>query len=317
VSIVYGPVPSRRLGRSLGINNIPPKMCSYACVYCQLGRARHMQVGRGAFYDPGSIAATVGERVTRCRERGELIDYLTFVPDGEPTLDLNLGREINLLKPLGIKVAVISNASLLWREDVRQDLQEADYVSLKVDAVSKETWRRVNRPQKTLKLEDVLDGMLRFADAFKGNLTTETMLVAGFNDNSAEIERVARFLRGLRPGKAYLAVPIRPPAEKAIVVPGEEAVNMAYQIFREGLSDVEYLIGYEGNAFASTGNAKDDLLSITAVHPMREDAVAELLNKAGDDWQSVRELIDDGSLVRLEYRGKSFYTRRLPTRLTR
>jgi hypothetical protein len=92
---------------------------------------------------------------------------------------------------------------------------------------------------------------------------------------------------------------------------------MAYQIFREGLSDVEYLIGYEGNAFASTGNAKDDLLSITAVHPMREDAVAELLNKAGDDWQSVRELIDDGSLVRLEYRGKSFYTRRLPTRLTR
>jgi wyosine [tRNA(Phe)-imidazoG37] synthetase (radical SAM superfamily) len=317
VSIVYGPVPSRRLGRSLGVNNIPPKMCSYACVYCQLGRARHMQVGRGAFYDPGSIAATVGERVDRCRERGELIDYLTFVPDGEPTLDLNLGREINLLKPLGIKVAVISNASLLWREDVRQDLQEADYVSLKVDAVSKETWRRVNRPQKTLKLEDVLDGMLRFADAFKGNLTTETMLVGGFNDNSAEIERVARFLRRLRPGKAYLAIPIRPPAEKAIVVPGEEAVNMAYQIFREGLSDVEYLIGYEGNAFASTGNAKDDLLSITAVHPMREDAVAELLNKAGDDWQSVRELIDDGSLVRLEYRGKSFYTRRLPTRLTR
>jgi wyosine [tRNA(Phe)-imidazoG37] synthetase (radical SAM superfamily) len=317
VSIVYGPVPSRRLGRSLGINNIPPKICSYACIYCQLGKTKHMQVGRRAFYDPGSIAAAAEERVNRCREKGERIDYLTLVPDGEPTLDINLGREINLMKTLSIEVAVISNASLLWREDVRQDLQEADYVSLKVDAVSEETWRLVNRPQKNLKLEDILNGMLKFANAFKGKLTTETMLLTGFNDTSEEINKVAHFLKGLRLAKAYLAVPIRPPAEKAVTVPNEEALNMAYQILKESLSDVEYLIGYEGNAFASTGNAKDDLLSITAVHPMREDAVAELLNKAGAKWQAVRELIDDGSLVRLEYQGNRFYIRRLLTRVAR
>jgi wyosine [tRNA(Phe)-imidazoG37] synthetase (radical SAM superfamily) len=270
-----------------------------------------MQVGRSAFYDPGSIAAAAEERVNRCREKGERIDYLTLVPDGEPTLDINLGREISLLKTLSIKVAVISNASLLWRDDVMQDLLGADYVSMKVDAVSKESWRRINRPHKTLNLQDVLDGMLKFANAFKGKLTTETMLLAGFNDNSEEIEKVARFLKELRPAKAYLAVPIRPPAEKAVTAPDEEAVNMAYQILKESQSNVEYLVDYEGNAFASTGNAKDDLLSITAVHPMREDAVAELLNKAGAKWQAVRELIDDGSLVQLEYRGKRFYMRRL------
>jgi wyosine [tRNA(Phe)-imidazoG37] synthetase (radical SAM superfamily) len=123
-----------------------------------------MQTGRGAFYDPSSIAVAVEEKVNQCREKVEQIDYLTFVPDGEPTLDVNLGKEINLLRPLGIKIAVITNASLIWREDVRQDLREADYVSLKVDAVSKETWGRINRPQKLLRLYNIADGMLKFAN---------------------------------------------------------------------------------------------------------------------------------------------------------
>ena len=317
MSIAYGPVPSRRLGRSLGINNIPPKICSYSCIYCQLGKTTHMQTGRGAFYDPRSIAVAVEEKVNQCREKVEQIDYLTFVPDGEPTLDVNLGKEINLLRPLAIKIAVITNASLIWREDVRQDLREADYVSLKVDAVSKETWRRINRPQKLLRLNNIADGILKFANMFSGDLATETMLVQGVNDNSEEIERIADLLKELKPDKSYLAIPIRPPAERAITAPGEEAINTAYQTLKERLSDVEYLIGYEGNAFACTGNAKDDLLSITSVHPMREDAVAELLHKAGANWQAVLELIDDGRLVRLEYQGNRFYTRRLPTPETR
>lgn len=313
MSIVYGPVPSRRLGRSLGINNIPPKICSYSCVYCQLGNTTNMQTRRRRFYNPEEIALAVQEKVNQVRDKGEPIDYLTFVPDGEPTLDINLGREIELLRPLGIETAVITNASLLWREDVRQDLQGADYVSLKVDTVSKETWRRVNRPHKTLKLDDVLDGMLKFADAFKGKLTTETMLVEGFNDGSEEIEMVARFLRQLGPDKVYLAIPIRPPAKKTVSAPTERSVNMAYQSFKERLCNVEYLIGYEGNAFASTGDVKEDLLSITAVHPMREEAVAELLSRAGTDWQAVRELISNGSVVQLEYQGAKFYTRRFST----
>ena len=272
-----------------------------------------MQTGRNAFYDPKIIVTAVEEKVKQCREKGERIDYLTFVPDGEPTLDVNLLREISLLRPLAIKIAIITNASLLWRDDVRHDLLEADYVSIKLDAVSEETWRRVNRPHKTLKLEDVLDGIRKFADVFKGNLTTETMLIQGINDNKQEIERIAGFLDRLKLAKAYLAIPIRPPAEETIVAPGEEAVNVAYQIFRENLSDVEYLVGYEGNAFACTGDAKDDLLSITAVHPMREEAVAELLSKAGATWRAVQELIDGGNLVQLEYQGKKFYTRSFST----
>ena len=119
---------------------------------------------------------------------------------------------------------------------------------------------------------------------FGGDLAIETMLVQGVNDNSEEIESIADILKEMKPGKAYLAIPTRPPAERAITAPGEEVINTAYQTLKERLSDVEYLISYEGNAFVCTGNAKDDLLSITSVHPMREDAVDELLHKAGANW---------------------------------
>ncbi len=166
-SIIYGPVPSRRLGRSLGINNIPPKTCSYSCLYCQLGNTIKMQVGRENFYEVEEVVQGVKEKVKQVKEKGEPIDYLSFVPDGEPTLDANLGKEIELLKPLGIKIAVLTNATLLWREEVRQDLQKADWVSLKVDAVSTEIWRRINRPQKSLKLKMILEGMVKFADILR------------------------------------------------------------------------------------------------------------------------------------------------------
>ena len=311
-SVVYGPVPSRRLGRSLGINNIPPKMCSYSCVYCQLGSTTNIRVERQTFYQPEEIAQGVKHKVKQAREKNEPINYLTFVPDGEPTLDANLGKEIELVKSLGIKIAVISNGSLIWRDDVSQDLQKADWVSLKVDTVSKQTWRRINRPQKSLNLEVILDGMLKFANTFKGTLATESMLIQGINDDAREIERLADFLVELKPDRAYLAIPTRPPAEKMINAASEQTINTAYQIFSKRLSSVEYLIGYEGNAFAFTGSVENDLLSITAVHPMREEAVMEFLNKAGTSWTVIEKLMEDGSLMEVEYQGKRFYMRKLP-----
>jgi len=310
-SIVYGPVPSRRLGHSLGINNIPPKICSYSCVYCQLGNTINMQVERQTFCDPEEIVQTAKEKVKQVREKGEPIDYLTFVSDGEPTLDANLGKEIESLKSLGIKIAVITNASLIWHEDVRQALQKADWVSLKVDTVNKEIWRTIDRPQRSLNLSVILDGMFRFANTFKGELTTESMLIQDINDNDGEIERIASFLAQLKPTKAYLAIPIRPPATRTITAASELALNRAYQIFSKRVSSVEYLIGYEGNAFAFTGNIENDLLSITSVHPMREEAVIELLKKADSGWGVVEKLINDDSLLEVEYQRKKFYMRRL------
>jgi wyosine [tRNA(Phe)-imidazoG37] synthetase (radical SAM superfamily) len=309
--IAFGPVPSRRLGRSLGINNIPPKTCTYGCVYCQLGRTLKMQAERRAFYKPEDILRDVEDKVERADRAGEPIDYLTFVPDGEPTLDVNLGREIELLKPLGIRIAVITNASLIWNEDVREALMRADWVSLKVDSLVEEEWRRIDRPHGKLKISSIVDGALEFARAYRGELATETMLVEGVNDSTEQVRGVADFLARLKPATAYLAVPTRPPAEKWVRSPKEEALNRAFQIFGEKLDRVEYLIGYEGNAFAFTGNVEGDLLSITAVHPMREDAVTEFLARAATDWSVVDELIARGQLVEMEYQGPRFYMRKL------
>lgn len=309
--IAFGPVPSRRLGRSLGINNIPPKICTYSCVYCQLGRTISMQVKRRAFYELEKVLQDVRDKVEKTRDSGEEIDYLTFVPDGEPTLDINLGREIERLKSLGIKIAVISNSSLIWREDVREELMKADWVSLKMDALQEETWRKVNRPYGTLELEAILDGALEFASNFRGELSTETMLVEGINDADDNLKAVADFLVRLSPSTAYLAIPTRPPAEEWARPPDEETINRAYQVLDEKLDHVEYLIGYEGNAFSFTGDVEDDLLSITSVHPMREDAVDEFLIQAEADWAVVHQLIDQRQLVRIDHKGKAFYMRKL------
>jgi wyosine [tRNA(Phe)-imidazoG37] synthetase (radical SAM superfamily) len=312
--IAFGPVPSRRLGRSLGINNIPPKVCTYSCVYCQLGRTIKMQVERGAFYEPEEILQDVQNKVERAKEAGEPVDYLTFVPDGEPTLDVNFGREIELLKPLGIRIAVITNSSLIWREDVREGLMKADWVSLKMDSVREEVWRRINRPHGSLQLTSILDGALEFAQAFKGELATETMLVEGVNEGDDHIREVAGFLARLRPATAYLAIPTRPPAEEWVQPPSEEVINRAYQIVSERVDRVEYLIGYEGNAFAFTGDAEEDLLSITSVHPMREEAVGEFLVRARAEWSVVHRLIAQDQLVESKYDGLTFYMRKLHPR---
>ena len=309
--IAFGPVPSRRLGRSLGINHIPLKVCTYSCIYCQVGRTDRMTVARGPHYEPEEILRDLCDKITRTSNPGETIDFLTLVPDGEPTLDINFGRVIDLIKPFGIRIAVITNASLIWREDVREELLKADWVSLKIDAVRERAWRRINRPHGTLRLDSILDGALAFARSYGGELVTETMLVKNVNDHPDHVGQIAKFLSHLRPARAYLSVPTRPPAELWVRSPDEETINQAYQILSQEVDRVETLLGYEGNAFAFTGNVQEDLLSITAVHPMREEAVSKLLSLAGSDWLVVRELIAQDQLVETEFDGHKFYMRKI------
>lgn len=310
-NIAFGPVPSRRLGRSMGINNIPPKICTYSCIYCQLGRTLNMQIERREFYSVKKVVDDVETKLNEAVAARENVDYLTFVPDGEPTLDINLGREIEMLKQTGIKIAVITNSSLIWREDVRNELCGADWVSLKVDSVTEGIWRRVDRPHGRLELGKIMDGIEDFSRDFRGELATETMLVQGFNDGEDEIGRIASFISGLNAAKSYISIPTRPPGEKWVKPASEHAINAAYQIFSDAGIDAEYLIGYEGNAFASTGNAEEDLLGIMSVHPMREDAVNEFLEKANEGREIVEKLLGEDRIVELEYGGNKFYMRKL------
>lgn len=309
VSIAFGPIPSRRLGQSLGINHIPPKVCSYDCVYCQVGPTHAASTTRHDIFPVERIVADVRARMEQVEAKGGSVDYLTFVPDGEPTLDARLGEEIDALRPLGRRIAVITNASLIDRADVRAELARADWVSLKVDAVDEAIWRRVDRPAESLDLDAIHAGMQQFANEFAGTLTTETMLVRGVNVSPESVEATARFIATLRPSTAYIAIPTRPTAEHEAQPPDEAVITQAWAIFASHLARVELLTGFEGTSFGSTGDAEADVLATTAVHPMRTEQIEELLRRDGSDWEVIESLLQRGTLREVEYRGHRFYVR--------
>lgn len=311
---VFGPVPSRRLGRSIGINNIPPKTCSYGCIYCQVGRTTHLQTQRQTFFEPDELFRQVRDKLNQLHQANESIDFLTVVPDGEPTLDLQLGTLVDKLKTLDLPVAVITNASLLWEPSVRHDLMSADWVSLKIDAVTETLWRKINRPARDLDLPTVLEGLGLFAKEFSGTLVTESMFVKDLNEHLLHASQLAEFIKTLNPEIAYIAIPTRPPAVRTVKPADSEALARIYHTFKRQELNAEYLIGYEGNAFASSGNVKDDLLSITAVHPMRQDAVHELLRRTHAPWQNVEDLLSQNQLVKIEFDNSVYYARQLESR---
>ncbi len=308
-TLSYGPVPSRRLGRSLGINNIPAKICSYACIYCQLGNTLHMSIKRQKFYQPEDIFKSVKNRLSVLKEKNEPIDYIAFVPDGEPTLDINLSKEIELLKEFNIKLAIITNGSLMDRDDVQNDLISFEWISLKVDSALKEVWKKIDRPHGKLDFESIKKGYIEFSKKYQGNLNTETMLVKGINDTEESLEKTAAFIKKLNPNTAYISVPIRPPAENSVKQPDEETLLKAYDIFnKHGLNTV-LLAHYEGDNFTYTNNFEKDILAITSVHPIRDDALKIFLEKSNATLKNVEKLIEKNLLKKTFYNNHYYYSR--------
>ncbi|MCD6563950.1 MAG: radical SAM protein [Thermoproteales archaeon] len=309
---VFGPVPSRRFGRSLGINNIPPKHCTYSCVYCQVGRTSFFEYHRRKFYDPDEL---VDEAVNIIIKNYNIIDYATFVPDGEPTLDINLGYEAEKIKnDTSVKEAIITNSSLICDNSVREDLKIFDAVSLKVDAVTYETWIKINRPHHRLKLDNILEEIIDFSKSYNGTLFTETMLVKDVNDNIEEIEKIASFLRKVKLNKAFISLPIRPPAEKWVKPSDEEKVLIAYNIFAKylGKEHVELLISYESGDFYRVDDPISSLLSIVSVHPMRIDYVYKFLDENNIEHCILDKLIEEGIILNVKYGGYTFIVRKHP-----
>lgn len=311
MEIAFGPVPSRRLDRSLGINNIPPKHCSYSCIYCQAGPTTGREIAARDFYPVEAIVQAVKHRLAQARAQGEPVDYLTFVPDGEPTLDSHLPNAIEALRPLGLPIAVISNASLIWRPEVRKTLARADWVSLKVDSVVAATWQHINRPHPDLQLPVILDGIRAFAADYHGTLASETLLVAGVNDCMSEVAQVARFIAAAGIRLAYLSIPHRPPTEPTVACPDEMTITRAWHQLAEQVARVELLTAYEGDTFPPLEDPRGQLLAVTAVHPMRESAVRAMIVRAGLDMAWVQTLVEDGELRRIRHAGEVFYLRRL------
>jgi wyosine [tRNA(Phe)-imidazoG37] synthetase (radical SAM superfamily) len=209
---VFGPVPSRRLGRSLGVDLLPYKTCTFDCIYCDLGRTTHKTISRGFFVSPKEIERELGLALPSLEKRP---DYITLSGSGEPTLNQNLGDIIHSIKRVtSIPLAVLTNGSLLFIEDVRIDLMEADVVLPSLDAVNPLIFECVNRPHPSLKIDELIPGLIQFRKQYRGQIWLEVVLCRGVNDDKEEIERLKGVIERIQPDRVQLNTPVRPPAEE-------------------------------------------------------------------------------------------------------
>jgi wyosine [tRNA(Phe)-imidazoG37] synthetase (radical SAM superfamily) len=300
-------VVSRRLGYSLGINHITFKTCTYNCVYCQVGRTTRCSIERKAFFDPHEVYAIAKKKIDLLAGRNVRVDYVSFVPNGEPTLDLNLSKEILLLRELGHKIAVITNSSLLWKTEVREAISSADYVSVKLDTVNEDTWKRLNRPHGKLRLARVLNGIIDFAKTYDGILTTETMMVNGLNDNAGELEAIGVFLNKLKRSKSYFSIPIRPPAEHYVTSPDNTKLSEISNFIKIEISSSEMLFAPEGDDFKGGDEIVEELMGIMSVHPMTKEAIEKFISSRADDRAMLQYMIDNRMIERITFNEKEFY----------
>lgn len=210
-TFVFGPVPSRRLGYSLGVDIIPHKYCNFDCIYCQIGKTTIKTSPRAHFFDPETVAEQVNDAI----QNSEKIDFVTFSGSGEPTLNENLGIIIHeLKKSTTIPIAVITNSSLLSNEDVRNDLMNADVVLPSLDAASDKLFKLINRPQAHINFTSIVNGLKAFRKQYNGRIWLEIMLIKGINDTDDELRNLKKIIKNLSADKIHLNTVTRPPSEK-------------------------------------------------------------------------------------------------------
>jgi len=299
---VYGPVPSRRLGLSLGLNIIPRKTCTLNCIYCQCGRTTCMTITRQSFFPIDDILQEV-----RAAVKGKRIDYLTFSGEGEPTLNKDIGKIIRLLKKeFKIPVAVITNSTLLFDPEVRRDLYSADLVVPSLDAADPKTFRRLNRAHRTLKIEKILSGLKTFSRYFSGKIYLEIMLVKNINDSPEHLMELRRLAYEINPDRTHLNTVVRPPAEKFALPLSEDDLIQVQMLFGPETEIAQSPIPKRQKPFK--GDPVKAILAIVQNRPVTEQ---DLIHSLGISEEKLKPLLSylvrQKRLQRIKFWGKVFY----------
>ena len=272
---IFGPVPSRRLGKSLGVDTIPLKTCNWNCVYCQLGRSRPVVHERKDYYPPEDILQEIHETLAKV-ENGE-IDWLTFVGSGEPTLHASIGWLIQKAKGITeIPIAVITNGSFLYDATVRHDLSTADAVLPTLDAGTPELYKKINRPHPEASHKRLVNGLVTFRDEYHGKLWVEVMLIRNLNDSEQALQDLEKVMQQIQPDKIHITLPERPPAETWVEPADEEGIMRAQAILGEAAEVAHPAVGTF--TIQTKGSLKESILSIITRHPMRKEDLAGILS---------------------------------------
>lgn len=304
---IYGPIPSRRLGQSLGVDPVPLKTCDWNCVYCQLGRSTPMVIERREYVPRQAVLAEL--RQTLAGDVGP-IDWVSFVGSGEPTLHAGLGWMIRAAKAQSdLPVAVITNGSLLYLPEVREELCAADLVMPTLTAADEAVFRRIHRPHPQATFARQVEGLAAFRKQYRGQFWLEVMLVRGMNDDAATLEGLARLIQTLAPDQVHLTLPTRPPAEARVAPPDDEGVMRAVSI----LGQSAHVVHPKGGAFALPPNTGlvDGIVDIVARHPMSDAQVRALIAQyAPDNMDAVlAQLAADERALVIERYGTRFWVK--------
>ena len=299
---VYGPIPSRRLGRSLGVSPIPKKTCNYSCIYCQLGRTNKMTNTRQEFFKLEDIVAEFKEYL----KNSDAFDVVTVVGEGEPTLYSRLGELVKTLKSLTTKpVAVITNGALLNDKQVQKDLMEADIVLPSINAYNEELSKKIDRPYGLIKYNEILEGLIEFSHLYKGELWLEIMLLDGMNDDKNSIDEFKKILKKIKYSRVYLNTPVRPPAESYVNMVSKE--NMKYAV--EQLHGISIDMLSSGSFYSEIDDHHEAVLSLCKRHPMNQFELRSFL--ASRNVENIEELIqeieNDEKINIIDYKGIKTY----------
>ncbi|MBW1782370.1 MAG: radical SAM protein [Deltaproteobacteria bacterium] len=301
-SYVFGPVPSRRLGLSLGVDLIPPKTCTFDCLYCQVGRTTDKAIQTRPFVPVDEVVSQVAERLSGCSP-----DAVTLAGSGEPTLHSQIDQVISGIHGItDTPVALLTNGSLLWDDAVGQRVREVNIVMPTLCSAHEETFRRIHRPHPSLDLETIVTGLRRFRREYRGRLFLEVVLLAGINDTEAEMEDLRALINNISPDKIQLNTVVRPPSDAR-----------AKSLDRERLEEIKLFFGETAEIVVDAPLARQALMSDSLAkalvdmvkrRPLRLKDMADSLGQSMDRVQDlVKGLLIKGYIVEKEHSGEMFY----------
>jgi len=302
MSCVYGPVPSRRLGQSLGVDLIPHKVCSFDCLYCQLGRTTYQSVEPEMFVPVSEVVEAVREKLMKTTP-----DVITLAGSGEPTLHAGIGQVIRDLKEHTEKrIAVLTNGSLFWKPEVRSRVSEADLVMPTLTSSLEDTFRLIHRPHRELSLDRVVEGLKRLREGYRGSIALEAVLLAGINDSDREVEGLKRVIDQIAPDKIDLNTVVRPPAD-ARAVPLDRKRLEALKLFFGENTEIVAGLPVSG-ATAGEERPDQEIFEMIKRRPVRSVDIASSLGMPVEDVEdAVKGLVMKGYIYGREHGGDIYY----------
>ncbi|MEW6377885.1 MAG: radical SAM protein [Thermodesulfobacteriota bacterium] len=301
---LYGPVPSRRLGRSLGVDLVPHKICTYDCIYCQIGKTTQKILVRKEYVPVKEVFDEI-ERFLR--EETSSVDHLSLSGSGEPTLHCEIRSIIEGIKKMSsIPVAVISNGSLLCEKEVREDLLQADVVLPSLDAVSQEVFMRINQPHQGFSIEKVIEGMVEFRKVYKGQIWLEILFCKGVNDTSWELQKMKEAIKRIQPDRIHLNTVARPPSE-------EWAISLNH----EEMEEIKVFLGERASIISefdrhppavSKRNMKEKILRILRRRPLSLSDLSKGMGIPMDELEGyIGFLVQEGRIQTRAFGGSTYY----------